>query len=168
MIPKGRSLYVTPSVPAFLVRTDGPRGNQGLFVQGDYRGHLSNFGETVQLIAADGSLMDSLTTPVSPSEVQQFLRVSEVFYNPPGTDDSTEFLELTNISQGQQAVTLDLGGVTISSGPAEPFQFAAGTTLGPQQRILVVKNQAAFQAAYPEVACRSDCRYLYRQSGQRR
>lgn len=152
VIPRGRSLYVTPSVPAFQARTDGPRGNQGLFVQGDYRGHLSNFGETVQLIAADGSLMDSLITPVRPSEVQQFLRVNEVFYNPPGTDDATEFLELTNISQGQQAVTLDLSGARISSGPAEPFQFAAGTTLGPQQHILVVKNQAAFQAAYPEVA----------------
>ena len=55
VIPANRSLYVTPSVPAFLSRTDGPQGDQGLFVQGNYRGHLSNYSETVQLIAADGS-----------------------------------------------------------------------------------------------------------------
>ncbi len=151
VIPAGRSVYVTPSVPDFLARSEGPRGNQGLFVQGNYRGHLSNLGETVQLTAADGSLMDSLTTPISPTTVQQFLRVSEIYYNPPGTEDQTEFLELTNISQGPQAVTLDLSGVTISSGPAEPLTFAAGTMLGPQEYVVVVKNRAAFQASYPEV-----------------
>jgi hypothetical protein len=152
VIPANRSLYVTPSVPAFLARTDGPRGNQGLFVQGNYEGHLSNYGEIIQLVATDGSAIDSLATPSVPTEVQQFLRISEIYYNPPGAGDHTEFIELTNISQGHQAVTLDLGGVTLSEGPAEPFRLTPGTLLAPGEHLLVVKNQAAFQTAHPEVA----------------
>ena len=98
VIPSGRSLFVTPSAQAFLQRSSGPRGGQGLVVQGNYQGHLSNFGETVQLIAADGTVMSSFTTPIEPTDVQRFLRVSEVHYNPAGEQDTTEFIELTNIS----------------------------------------------------------------------
>ena len=50
VIPSGRSLFISPNVKAFLSRTEGPRGNQGLFVQGNYEGHLSNFGETLSLV----------------------------------------------------------------------------------------------------------------------
>ncbi len=151
VIPANRSLYVTPSVPAFRARVDGPRGDQGLFIQGNYRGHLSNFGETVLLITSDGAQMDALQTPVEPTDVQQFLRISEIHYNPPGAEDATEFIELVNISQGTNATTLDLQGVTISAGPSEPFVFPAGRQLAPGQRLVVVKDLVAFSAAYPNV-----------------
>ena len=77
----------------------GPSAGQGLFVQGDYRGHLSRFGETVQLTASDGTVMASFTTPDAPSDEQRFMRVSEIHFNPDG-DDNTEFIEVTNISSG--------------------------------------------------------------------
>ena len=151
VIPANGSMFVPPSVPAFLSRPSGPSGDQGLFVQGNYVGHLSNFGETVELIAADGTTIDSFTTLTSPSDPQRFLRISELHYHPPGEGDQTEYIELTNISQGPQAVVLDLGGVTISNGLSEPFRFVEGTTLEPGQHRLVVKNREAFQAAYPDV-----------------
>ena len=53
VIGAGGTLYVSPDVPAFRARTSGPSGRQGLFVQGNYAGHLSNFGETLRLVAAD-------------------------------------------------------------------------------------------------------------------
>ncbi|MCA9265781.1 MAG: CotH kinase family protein, partial [Planctomycetales bacterium] len=47
VIISGDSVYVSPHVRSFRARTTGPSGGQGLFVQGAYQGHLSNFGETV-------------------------------------------------------------------------------------------------------------------------
>ena len=75
--------------------------------------------------------MDTLQTPVTLTPQQLYLRVSEVHYNPVGDDDLTEFLELTNISRGGQAVTLDLTGVTIVDGPSEPFTLGSGIRLAP-------------------------------------
>jgi hypothetical protein len=40
VIPAGGALYVSPNVPAFLARAEGPAGGQGLFVQGSYQGRL--------------------------------------------------------------------------------------------------------------------------------
>jgi len=57
----GGSLYVSPSVRVFRSRAAGPRGGQGLFVQGDYKGHLSNQGETIRLLDRQGRIVDTLT-----------------------------------------------------------------------------------------------------------
>ena len=54
MIPAGGTLYVSPNVYAFRQRTTGPSGNQGLLVQGNYDGHLSKWGESVQLLDTRG------------------------------------------------------------------------------------------------------------------
>ncbi|MCA9265100.1 MAG: lamin tail domain-containing protein, partial [Planctomycetales bacterium] len=142
------TMYLSPDVTAFRARSSGPSGGQGLFVQGAYQGHLSNFGETVNLETPDGSIMDSFVTNVMPSDVQQYLRISEVNYNPLGTEDNTEFLEFTNTSD---VTTLDLSGVTITDGPSDPFVFAAGTTLAPGGYVVVVNDVVAFAAAYPSV-----------------
>ncbi|MCA9199907.1 MAG: lamin tail domain-containing protein [Planctomycetales bacterium] len=149
VIPSNGSLFVSPNVKAFLTRATGPSGGQGLFVQGNYQGNMSNFGETVQLIAADGAVMDAFSTPVTPSIAQQWVRISEVHYNPPGNEETTEFIELTNISSTE---TVDLSGVTLADGPSQPFVIPAGTQLGPGQFVVLVNNQTAFQAAYPGVA----------------
>ena len=151
VIAAGGTLYVSPNVKAFRARASGPRAGLQMFVQGDYAGHISSFGETIQLVAADGSLINSVTTPTLPTDVQKYLRVSEVHYNPAGSDE-TEFIELTNISSGAQATTLDLSGAMITDGPSTPFTFPNGTTLTSGGHVLVVKNQTVFQTAYPLVS----------------
>ena len=151
VIPAGSSLYVSPNVRAFRARQTGPSGGQGLFVQGNYQGHLSNYGETVQLFAADGTLMDALSTPANPSDQQQFLRITEINYNPSGLDDANEFIELKNISSGATATTLDLTGVVLSQGPREAFALPQGTSLAPGEYLVIVGDTQAFQAAYTQV-----------------
>jgi hypothetical protein len=149
VIGAGANVYVSPNVVAFRTRASGPSGNQGQFVLGDYQGHLSNLGEQVDLVSKDGTLVNTFTTPHAPSEVQQFLRVSELHYNPAVAGDTTEFIELTNISD---TVTLDLAGVSITDGPSDPFVFPAATRLAPGEFLLVVKDQAAFVASYPDIS----------------
>jgi len=67
VIPAGGSLYVSPNVNVFRARTTGPSGGQGLFIQGNYQGHISNQGETISLLAADGSLVQRINTPPQPA-----------------------------------------------------------------------------------------------------
>ncbi len=76
------------------------------------------------------------------------LRVTEVHYNPAGSDD-TEFMELANISSGDDAVILDLGGITLTDGPSSPLVLPATATLGPGQHGVIVRDRIAFLAAYP-------------------
>ena len=94
--------------------------------------------------AADWSaLNEAFFTVASP------LRVSEIFYNPPGPSEATEFIELTNTSA---IATLDLTDVKI--GGVGNYQFLAGDanlSLAPGESIIVVKNATAFAAAYPGV-----------------
>src|SRR5207247_9380392 len=46
VVPAGGSLYLSPNVNAFRTRASGPRGGQGLLVQGEYRGPLTTCAET--------------------------------------------------------------------------------------------------------------------------
>lgn len=81
--------------------------------------------------------------------VESPLRVSEIYYNPPGAIEDTEFLELVNTSG---TVAVDMADVSIE-GVGE-FAFAetdANRMLAPLGRIVVAKNPAAFAAAYPLV-----------------
>ncbi len=152
VIPAGGSLYAVADATAFRVRTTGPSGGQNLLVSGDYDGRLASTAEVVELVSGDGTLIDTIVTPDASTPNQRFLRLTEINYNPPGSDDPTEFIELTNISSGGVATTLDLSGVSITEGPSEPFVFAPGTTLAAGESLVVVKDQAAFQAAYPGVS----------------
>lgn len=160
VIPTGGSLYVTPSAPAFRARATGPSGGQRLFVQDSYDGHLSNFGESIEIVRADGTLASTFTYEGDPSPVQESLRVTEIMYNPiePGSAELAvndqwlaedfEFLELTNTGDA----TLDLTGVKISNGLN--FDFDAGTvqSLDAGAKVLVVRDLGAFSARYPDVA----------------
>ncbi|HNS20845.1 MAG TPA: lamin tail domain-containing protein [Sedimentisphaerales bacterium] len=56
----GGTLYVSPDVRTFRGRAQSPTGGQGLFVQGNYKGHLSNSGETVELVDRAGNVVDTL------------------------------------------------------------------------------------------------------------
>lgn len=144
VIPAGGSLYVTPDVLTFLARSTGPGGGQELFVQGNYSGHISSFGETIQLVAPDAEVVATVLTPVAPSDAQLYLVVSEIMYHPDG-DGLAEFIELTNIST---TVTLDLTGVRFVTGIDFDFTGSAVTSLAPGARVLVVRDLAAFTTAH--------------------
>ncbi len=156
VLPAGQSLYISPDRYAFRQRALSPKGGERRFVVGPYSGHLNNFGETLTLRNVAGTIINALTVPAAPSDPQRYLAISEVHYNPPGTADDTEYLEFINTSN---LITLDLANVKITSGltgttPAglpDYFTFSAGTQLTPGARVLVVRNLAAFQVAWPSV-----------------
>ena len=104
----------------------------------DTTGRWSHWSDPVQFVAA----------PPGTSDVQRYLRITELNYNPDGGDD-TEFIELLNISSTGNATTLDLSGAAITAGPSDPFVFSAGTSLAPGEYLLVVRNAQAFSSAYP-------------------
>lgn len=75
----------------------------------------------------------------------QRIMVTELNYNPPGPDDLTEFIELTNVSNQPAS----LKGAHFTQGIAFTF---GDVTLAPGARVVLVKDAAAFAAAYPGVA----------------
>ena len=151
VIPSNSVVYLSPDVVAFRARTTGPRGGQGLFVLGNYQGQLSARGEPLQLIDDRGRSVRAITYPGAPSLAQQFLRVTEIHYNPAplagNTNDAQqfEFIELKNISTTQ---TLNLGGVRLANGVDFAFTGSAITSLAPGATVVVVRNPAAFLARY--------------------
>jgi hypothetical protein len=70
------------------------------------------------------------------------LLVSEISYFPPAPHGEAEFIELFNAGNS----SLDLGGAKFTSGV--DFAFPQGTTLAAGGRILVVRNQTAFELLY--------------------
>lgn len=70
----------------------------------------------------------------------QNLVISEIYYHPLVNEDA-EYLEFQNIS----SATLDMSGLTVTG---IAYVFPNGSTLVPGARVVVVKNQAAFQAAF--------------------
>ncbi|NQV34627.1 MAG: lamin tail domain-containing protein [Phycisphaeraceae bacterium] len=110
-------LIVSPNIRAFRNRTTSPMWGEGHFVQGNYKGHLSNWGETVRLLDRDGVEVSRMTYQGMPSSQQQSLRISEIMYHPadPGTGvnpEDLEFIEVLNISDS--AVSLE--GVRFTAG----------------------------------------------------
>jgi hypothetical protein len=87
-------------------------------------------------------LVDATFTLANPPTV----RVVEVMYNPPGSGDATEFLELLNFG----AESIDLTGFRLEGFSAGGYDFTGGV-LAAGARIVVVADQAAFAAAYPGV-----------------
>ncbi len=151
VIPAGKSLYVSPDVTAFRARTSGPHGGQGLFVQGNFQGHLNAWGETLLLSDDAGRIVATNSYAGNPSAAQRYLRITEIMFNPPplagNTNDAQEFeyVELKNVSSN---VTLNLTGVRFTNGIYFSFTGSAVTSLGPGQSVLVVRDAAAFAARY--------------------
>jgi Lamin Tail Domain/CotH kinase protein len=75
------------------------------------------------------------------------LVVSELNYNPTGSSDATEFIELLNIT----GATLDLSGCHFDeeAGEGIAYTFPSGVQIPPGGRLLVVRDRAAFMAMYP-------------------
>lgn len=83
------------------------------------------------------------------------LVVSEIMYNPADPNasellisidnDDFEFIELTNISD---SISLDLSQLSFTAGITFDFASASITNLAPGQSLVLVKNQAAFEARY--------------------
>jgi hypothetical protein len=143
VIPAGGSLFLTPSVTAFRARATSPKAGESRLVQGNYDGHLSNFGEELRLVEPDGTLNTSVQIPAAPTDLQRWLVISEIHFDPPGHPDA-EFIELRNLSP---SLTLDLSGARFTAGV--DFTFPPAFTLAPGERVLVVYQTAAFHAAYP-------------------
>jgi hypothetical protein len=149
IMPSNTLLYVSPSVVAFRARATGPRGGQGNFVVGPYKGQLSARGETVVLKNDLGLAMTTNAYAGSPTPAQQCLRITEVMYHPsaegvdPALAEELEYLEFKNISS---TVTLNLNGVRLVNAVVFDFTGSAVTTLGPGQTVLVVRNTNAFAA----------------------
>lgn len=154
VIPAGGSLYLSPDVKAFRARTVSPRGGQGLFVQGNYKGQLSARGELLTLTDVGGRSVRTTNYTGTPSLAQQYLRVTEIMYHPSllaGNTNSAEAFEYVELrNTGPQA--LNLTGVRFTSGIEFDFSGGAVTNLAAGGRVLVVRNAAAFAARYGAVA----------------
>lgn len=70
------------------------------------------------------------------------LVISEIFYNPSGQLETTEYLELMNIAEEP----ISLAGVIFTGGIT--FAFPADATLAAGERLLLVVDIAAFEAAF--------------------
>ncbi len=113
VIPANDNLYISPNVAAFRARTDSPKGGEGNFVQGSYKGHLSSWGETIKLLDLNSNMVDTLTYSGNPSDQQRYLRVTELMFNPEAdSNQDLEYIELKNIG----TVPLDLTGVKFTNG----------------------------------------------------
>ena len=91
-VANANKIYVAASRNAFKTRTVAPKGGQSLNVVGGYQGHLSNFGETLNLLDDTGTQRATTTYTGTPSPQQQYLAVTEVMYNP-GGNGLAEFIE---------------------------------------------------------------------------
>lgn len=150
VIPSNSVIYVSPNAVQFRARTTGPRGGQGLFVVGPYKGQLSARGETIEVLNNLGVLVHTNRYNGNPSLVQQHLRITELMYHPSAhpanlDPEQFEYIELRNISTN---VTISLAGVKFVNGVEFNFTGSAVTSLTPGARVLVVKNQTAFNARY--------------------
>lgn len=148
-------IHLTKEAKAFRARTSGPTGDEYRYIQGGYSGQLSARGETIELRSPTGDLVDTFTYPGTPTPAQRGLRVSEINYHPtdptaaelaalPGvTSEDFEFIELLNTG----TIPVNLNNAQITEGIA--LTFPDGLILYQDQRLLVVKNPAAFAIRYP-------------------
>lgn len=108
----------------------------------DASGRWSHWSDPVEFVASTPDV----------SIYQSSLVFSEIMFNPPAPsgdeltvsseNDDFEFIEVRNVSNQ----TIDLTGVRFTKGI--DFDFADGTQLAPGAFVLVVKNEAAFEARY--------------------
>ena len=144
VIPANSSLFVSPDVKTFRARATSPTGGEQRFVVGPYSGHLSSFGESLELRDGTGALNSATSYVGDPSDAQKFLVISEIMYHPE-PDGEAEYIELLNISDTE---VLDLSGVRFTQGLSFDFTGSGVTSLAPGARVLVVRNLAAFEAAH--------------------
>jgi hypothetical protein len=150
VLPANGSLYLSPNVVAFRARTKGPRGGQGLFVQGSYRGRLSARGGSLTLLDGQRTVA-TITVPSNPTPAQKWLRVTEIHFEPaappngsPYAAEEFEFLELTNIGPSP----INLSQVRLTDGVEFNFATSSNTNLVAGGSMILVRNAAAFRSRY--------------------
>jgi len=91
--------------------------------------------------AGTDSIVVTNTSSLIPASVDNLV-ISEIHYHP-ATNELEEFIELLNI---HPTSSIDLSGVTFTEGI--DFEFPVNTLLAPGERVLIVRDLAAFQAKY--------------------
>jgi hypothetical protein len=137
------TLILASSFQGFDSRTNSPKRGEGRYVVAGYSGKLSLRGENLTLVNTTGGTVDTLVTPVAPSLAQQYLRIAEIMYNPPVTQDR-EFIKLSNISS---STPVPLAGVSFTEGIT--YAFPTNTpALEPGAAIILAKDDSTFAALY--------------------
>ncbi len=110
-----------------------------------------NQSYTLEAVRKNGTLAGTATFAVNASGAvfpagPGDLLATEVNYNPPGTSDAQEFIEIMNITGD----TLDLSRCHFDdNGQGISYTFANGTSLASGARLVIARDLAAFAAAYP-------------------
>ncbi len=142
VIPANESLILANKSPAFRARTVSPKGGENRLVVGNFDGSLSARGENFTLSDPTGRLVATGTFAPAPTPAQQWLRVTEIMFDPPAGGSFAageyEFIELMNAG----TAPLDLTGAFFDEGI--DFAFATTTVVPAGGRIVLVKNPAAF------------------------
>lgn len=82
--PGRQHLYVVKDSRAFRARTEGPRGGERRFIQGDYDGNLSSRGEEIRLLNREGHLIASLRYEGSEETPDRALPLGKPAWMPTG------------------------------------------------------------------------------------
>ena len=94
------------------------------------------------LFVALSLLVALLPAPIAGAQPATGLVISEIYYNPAGTAEGHEFVELHNTTSNP----IDIGGYTFLTGIA--FTFAPGSSIAPNGRVVLAANAAEFEAAF--------------------
>ena len=107
-----------------------------------------NVDELLDIGAAEGKgflhrHLDFLRSRLSSVGFRGFpwVRITEIMYNPGGTSEDLEFLELHNT----ETKAVDISGWYVDT---VGYQFAQGTTMSPGETIVLSKNPTAFAQRY--------------------
>ncbi|MDE0570434.1 MAG: lamin tail domain-containing protein [Verrucomicrobiales bacterium] len=144
VIPSNGTVYVSRDRKKFRARTKSPHGGEGLFVIGNYKGHLSNRGETLDLLDYNGFSNNSISYEGSPSQAQLQLVITKLHYHPENNGLS-EFIEVMNVSDDQ---SLDLTGIHFTSGISFNFSNGSIKSLGAGERALIIRDASAFEESF--------------------
>jgi hypothetical protein len=85
--------------------------------------------------------------------------ISEIMYNPVSGNQDEEYIELLNISDSVVTLAeydneqlIDVPWRLADDSNGITFEFPLGTTMAPGEYLLLVKDLAAFDSAYPNIA----------------
>ena len=151
VIPSKDTIYLTKNYNSFRSREKSPRGGEGLFIQGDYKGRLSySRGGVITMADDKGKKLTDFKCSPKLSSQQKYLRITELHYNPQmrtgdngliKLEDECEFIELKNIGD----INLSLNGVKFNDGIK--FTFPP-IILKPGASTIITSNLKAFKACY--------------------
>ncbi|MGE4286201.1 MAG: lamin tail domain-containing protein [Phycisphaerae bacterium] len=102
------------------------------------------YGFRGELIAQD---MVTVTSTMQERPLREFLKVTEIMYNPVGGSDY-EFVELTNTGP----IPLELTNLVFTEGIEFAFAGSSITELAPDESVVIAGDAAAFSARYPSAS----------------